>query len=216
VSQEPKSPLRRGLFIAFEGIDGAGKTTQALKLVDRLNARGLPAVYTKEPTNGPWGLKIRQIALSGRADVTPEEELDYFVKDRAEDVASTIGPALEEKRIAVVDRYFYSTLAYQSVLGLPESVIRRANAPFPIPDLVFLLDIDVDLSQTRITSGRGETANLGYEQRDFLKRVKAAFDALDDPNIVRLDGARPVEDVAQEIWVRTAGLIAGTSPGFEL
>ena len=84
--------LKRGLFTAFEGIDGAGKTTQAFRLKKRLEEHGLGAVYVKEPTDGFWGRKIREIAQNGRQGIAAEEELSYFILDREEDVKNNIVP----------------------------------------------------------------------------------------------------------------------------
>ena len=197
----------QGLFLAIEGIDGAGKTTQAHLLIDRLAREGFNALYAKEPTNGPWGMKIKEIALNGRAGITPETELDYFIRDREEDVRLNILPALSQGWIVIADRYFYSTIAYQSVLGIDPFRIRELNAPFPVPRLVFMLEIDPALSRVRITKGRREEANQGYEQTEYLTRVRAAFDVMDDPNIVRLDGTAARETVAANIWKRVSGIL---------
>ena len=201
--------LKRGVFFAFEGIDGAGKTTQAFLLKDYLTALGFPVIYVKEPTEGRWGRKIRLIALNGRDQVTREEELDYFIRDRQEDVDQNIAPALSVGEIVIADRYFYSTLAYQSVLGLDIEDIRKRNNDFPVPDLVFLIDISPRLSQVRITRNRGEEANRGYEQIDFLRQVKAVFDSLPDGNIVRIKGDREKNSVAREIQNMARTIIDG-------
>ncbi|MDY6852969.1 MAG: dTMP kinase, partial [Thermodesulfobacteriota bacterium] len=91
--------LGRGVFLAFEGIDGAGKTTQAFVLKDRLEDIGLEAVYVKEPTSGQWGRKIKEIAGKGRDGLPAEKELDYFIFDREEDVRENIAPALEQNKV---------------------------------------------------------------------------------------------------------------------
>jgi len=194
--------------LVFEGIDGAGKTTQALLLKEKLEALGLETVYVKEPTSGRWGRKIREIAQKGRAGISAEEELHYFILDREEDVRENIAPALAESKVVIADRYFYSTIAYQSALGLAPEEIRAKNARFPAPDLVFLLEISPEQSQIRITGNRREGANLGYEQVDFLRTVKAKFDELTDRNIVRLDGGRPIELVADQVWAEVEARLA--------
>ncbi|MEW5721690.1 MAG: dTMP kinase [Thermodesulfobacteriota bacterium] len=199
--------MKKGLFLALEGIDGAGKTTQALRLKSRLEEAGLPVVYVKEPTGGAWGRKIREIAEKGRAGVSPARELEYFLRDREEDVRENIAPALARGGVVVADRYFYSTIAYQSVLGLDPAEIRRLNAAFPVPDLVILLEIPLELSGVRITHHRSQTVNLGYEQSAFLKQVKAVFDSLEDPNIVRVNADRDKAEVAEDIWRRVEALV---------
>ena len=196
-----------GLFFVFEGIDGAGKTTQAFRLQDRLEAAGREALYVKEPTSGFWGQKIRRIAESGREGISPDEELDYFIQDRREDVERNIAPALARGAVVIADRYFYSTIAYQSVLGVSPEEIRRRNLDFPVPRLVFLLEIPPELSQVRITRHRGEKANQGYEQLDFLRRVASVFDGLDDPNLVRLPGDLGEDEVADLVWKKVEPLL---------
>lgn len=199
---------KKALFIVFEGIDGAGKTTQALILRDRLLAAGREAVYTREPTNGPWGQKIRRIASQGRAHLSLAEELSYFLADRAEHVAQVIAPACARGAVVISDRYFYSTIAYQSALGLPENMLREKNAAFPRPDLVIIPQIPVEEGQERIAAGRVGGANPGYEKAAFLEKVKAAFDRMADPNIRRLDGTLPEKELAAQIF-SLVGPLAG-------
>lgn len=197
----PGSPgSKNGLFFVFEGIDGAGKTTQAFLLKKRLEGAGFRVLYVKEPTEGRWGRKIRRIALEGRDHVTPEEELEYFILDRQEDIENNIAPALARNEIVIADRYYYSTIAYQSVLGLDPDHIRRKNASFPVPDRVLLIEVPVPVGQVRITEHRGQETNTGYEQVSFLESVKTVFDQMDDPNMVRIDGRPPTETVAEAVW----------------
>lgn len=198
--RQKKIGLTRGLFIAFEGIDGGGKTTQALILKDRLESMGLNVRYVKEPTSGPWGIKIRRIAEKGREGISPEEELDYFIQDRKQDVEENILPVLADKGVVIADRYFYSTIAYQSVLGLSADMIRHRNGEFPVPDIVFMLELTTEKSQKRITVNRNETANIGYEQKEFLNKVKRVFDAMKDPNIIRINSEKLKQDVSEEIF----------------
>src|SRR6266516_7236313 len=93
-----------GFLIAIEGIDGAGKTTQAHFVQDRLLARRLTVVRTKEPTTGHWGQIVRDSALTGRLSI--DEEVDTFIKDRKEHVSGVIEPALQQGHVVIVDRYY--------------------------------------------------------------------------------------------------------------
>ncbi len=199
--------LNKGIFIVFEGIDGAGKTAQALLLKDRLEKSGYKVTFVKEPTSGQWGRKIEEIAQNGREGVSPEEELDYFIFDREEDVEKNIKPALKRKDVVIADRYFYSNIAYQSSLGLDPDEIRRRNMKFPLPNLVFILDIPPKSSQVRIIAGRQEKANLGYEQLEYLTAVKMAYNDLDDPNIVRLNGSTSIDAIGNLIWEKVVPLL---------
>jgi len=184
-------PLEKGIFIVFEGIDGSGKTTQAKRLVDAFLLHGIDAVFTREPTDGEWGKKIRTIAARGREHVSLEEELDWFHKDREEHVRNEVLPALAAGKVVVCDRYYYSTMAYQGALGADPAEIRRMNEEkhrFPKPDLVIIIEVEPWQGLERIEKGRAGGANAGYEKSDFLKKVKEIFDGLRDGNIMRTPG----------------------------
>lgn len=200
-------PQGCGVFIVFEGIDGSGKTTQALRLVKELEEQGIKSIYVKEPTSGKWGREIKEIAAKGRDNVSLEEELNFFVLDREEDVRLNIRPVLDDGGVVIADRYFYSNIAYQSSLGLKESEIRSKNAEFPVPDKVFLLEVSPECGRQRINTGRMEEANQGYEQLDFLTQVKQAYDGLADSNIVRLDGTQEIEVIADLILEQVQPLL---------
>lgn len=188
----------KGILIALEGIDGAGKTTQ-VQLLGQALAEFNP-ILAKEPTDGPWGQKIRNSANNGR--MSAQEELEAFIQDRKEHVEKVIGPALREGKIVVLDRYFYSTIAYQGErLGLSEvENIRQKNLEMaPVPDMVFLLDIDPRISVSRI-GGRGDTPNH-FEQVEALSRVRGVFNSLanSDNPIFTLDGTRSIQEIHQTI-----------------
>jgi dTMP kinase len=187
---------RRGLLVAFEGIDGAGKTTQARRLRAHLARIGLDVVLTKEPTAGPHGRRLRESARCGR--LPPAEELETFIADRREHVASLIAPALAAGRAVLVDRYYFSNAAYQGARGLDPREILRRNASFaPRPDLALLLEIGVDTAITRIEA-RGGGANL-FERRVDLEAVARGFRELGDPALRHLDGEREELVIHEEI-----------------
>src|SRR6476660_6710847 len=104
--------LDRGILVAFEGIDGAGKTTQAELLGRHLRQAGLTVVQTKEPTSVPHGQRLRASAATGR--LGKDEELQAFLDDRRDHVRTLIAPALGRGEVVIVDRYYFSTAAYQS------------------------------------------------------------------------------------------------------
>ncbi|MDP3937636.1 MAG: dTMP kinase [Deltaproteobacteria bacterium] len=193
--------LEKGVLVALEGIDGTGKSTQARNLAAGLEAAGWPVASTREPTEGEWGKRIRRLARQGRRDVPPEDELDWFLRDRMEDVERTIRPALNAGKIVVTDRYYFSTMAYQGALGLDPVRIREMNeALFPRPDLVLLLRIDPATSLERIARGRPEGVEASYESTEYLTRVAALFDSFDDPAIRRLDASGTPAEVEARIW----------------
>ncbi len=190
-----------GLLVAFEGVDGAGKTTQATLLQDRLRAMGFEAILTKEPTDSEYGRRIRQIAREGRIGITAEEELDLFLKDRELDVTETIVPVLSRGGIVLMDRYYFSNIAYQGALGLDSALIQRVNEErFPTPDLTLLFVIDPEASTRRISEGREGGTNLGYEKLDFLKQVEAVYEGIQSVGLTRIDATRTIPEVSEQIW----------------
>jgi dTMP kinase len=162
-----------GVLIAFEGIDGAGKTTQVGLLVDFLQSRGKRVLRSKEPTDGRWGRKIRQSASVGRMSLA--EELKAFIEDRKEHVAGIILPALSRGEIVVLDRYFYSTIAYQGSRGADiDALTTEMLSIAPEPDAALLLDVPPKVGLARIEKGRGETPNA-FETLETLEKVRSVF-----------------------------------------
>jgi len=196
---------RPGLLIVFEGIDGSGKTTQARALVRRLRRRGRQAVFFREPTRGTWGRAIKRMAA--RADsLTPEEELALFVKDRRENVARNLRPALAAGKIVVLDRYYFSTIAYQGAKGLDTARIRRLNESFAVPpDLVIILDVDASAGLGRI--GGRKTRDELFEREDYLVRVARIFRGLAGPRFVHVDGRGDKRAIGRAIWAEVEPLL---------
>ena len=197
--------LRHGLLIVLEGIDGSGKTTQARSLLRRLRSRGWEAVFFREPTRGRWGREIKRKAA--RADsLTPSEELDLFVKDRRENVEKNLKPALRKGKVVVLDRYYFSTIAYQGAKGIDPRRIRRLNEAFAVkPDLVIVLDVAAGEGLARI-AGR-KTRDELFEREDYLARVGKIFKSLRGPRILHLDGLGDRLSVGRAIWARVATLL---------
>ena len=179
--------MNGGRLVAFEGLDGSGKSTQLELLAARLRAVGCDVVTTREPTEFPSGQRIREMARSGE-QLEPEEELRWFVEDRRVHVAEVITPALRAGQIVLTDRYYLSTVAYQGARGLDyEQILADSESEFPIPDLVVLLEIDPQIGLDRVHA-RGTELEGVFEQREFLERVASVFDALDCTNIERVPG----------------------------
>jgi dTMP kinase len=156
----------------IEGIDGTGKSTQVRLLADWLRAQGCEVVTSREPTDGPWGRQLRESAVTGRLSL--QDELDYFLRDRRQHVDEVIRPALAAGRFVILDRYYFSTMAYQGCRGMDPAVIRASNEAFaPVPDLLLVLDLDVDTALGRVGS-RGDTANE-FERHDALARCREIF-----------------------------------------
>jgi len=186
-----------GLFIVIEGIDGTGKSTQARLLGEWFRAQGREVVLSREPTDGPWGKKLRESASTGR--LSPEDELQYFLNDRRQHVDELIKPALAEGKVVILDRYYFSTMAYQGARGFDPLEIRKRNEEFaPVPDLLLILDLDVDTAHTRI-GVRGDTTNE-FEKRENLMRCREIFLSLKNENFVRvIDTQGTLEEVAEKV-----------------
>ena len=195
------------MLLAFEGIDGSGKSTQASKFVEWARAQGLEVIASREPTDGPWGKKIRAARFTAR--MSPEDELAAFIADRKEHVETLIRPALARGALVVIDRYYYSTVAYQGARGLdPKSLLQKNRAFAPVPDLVVLVDVDPKAALERIAS-RGQGTDL-FENLTALTRVREIFLSLVDAHVALIDGARPAELVFGDVLYRVlAGPLAG-------
>lgn len=189
--------LQKGVLIVFEGIDGAGKSTQAEILLDRLKARGYDVAYFREPSESKWGREIKKRALLADS-LSPEEELELFQKDRRENVERNLKPALEERKIVILDRYYYSTIAYQGAKGIDHEMIKKANEEFVVkPDLVFILDIDAKRGLERIQN-RKKKDKL-FEREDYLVKVREIFRSFEGENIIHIDALKPREEISKKI-----------------
>lgn len=189
--------ISRGILIAFEGIDGAGKSTQARKLSQYLKDKGYQSILLHEPSNSRYGLKLKESALNGRHD--PHEELKYFIEDRKLDVQNNIKPALEANKIVIMDRYYFSTIAYQGAAEINIDHIRKLNEKFaPRPDLTIILDVAPTIGLSRIQNHRNDSPNH-FEKREYLEKVRQFFKKMEDPSVQIIDGARDVNKVSEEI-----------------
>jgi dTMP kinase len=186
-----------GLFIVIEGIDGTGKSTQAARLADWFRDQGREVVLSREPTAGPWGKKLRESAATGR--LSPADELEYFLNDRRQHVTELIAPSLAAGKVVILDRYYFSTMAYQGARGFDPLEIRAKNEAFaPVPDLLLILDLDIDSALGRI-GARGDTANE-FEKRDNLERCREIFLSLKDEPFVRvIDTNATLDEVSARI-----------------
>ena len=195
-------------FIVFDGIDGAGKTTQIKLLVSRLESLGIHCHITAEPTEYPSGKQIRE-ALSGRLAVTPLEMAEMFASDRA--IHNThegdgINACLSAGKTVISDRYYYSSLAYQgTVLGFDTvAALNLDNESIRRPDLCIFLDLTPEKSLERI-GARADVPTEIYENREYLERTrKTFFDTFErlksrGENIIIIDAYGSLEDVAQRI-----------------
>lgn len=190
------APPKQGFLIALEGIDGAGKTTQAHFLQEALQAKGYAVTRTKEPTTGQYGQILRDSALTGR--LSAEEELEYFIKDRREHVETKIIPDLEQGKIVIIDRYYFSTAAYQGCRGLNPVQLLAQNEVFaPEPDLLFILDLEPQVGLERIRL-RGDRANE-FEKSSTLAKARQIFLDIDRPYKIVIDATQSAQIVTKLI-----------------
>ncbi len=199
-----------GLFITFEGPEGAGKSTQVRLLAEALGARGLRTCVTREPGGTPLGESLRKLIQHSHAPggVCPEAELLLFGASRAQLVRSVIRPAVRRGEIVICDRFADSTTVYQGVArGLPEEFVRQMHTLTVgdcWPALTFLLDVPVQcgFSRKAVESENGELDRIELESREFHERVRRGFLALarrETNRIKVIDGTRPAAAVHLEI-----------------
>lgn len=206
----------RGLFITLEGGEGAGKSTQAHLLAERLAERGFPVASLAEPGGTPLGDHLRTWLKSAQRALTPEAELLLFTAARAELVRTVLRPQLEAGTTIVLDRYADSTTAYQGAgRGLPAAAVRSANHVATgglTPDLTILLDGPLEALLERARS-RGEPNGAERFEREplaFHRRVARAFRGLarrEAERFLVVDATRPVPAVAEAIWAKVSGML---------
>jgi dTMP kinase len=189
--------IPNGFLVAIEGIDGTGKSTQARLLAEALARRGFAVVQSREPTAGTWGKLIRESAARGRKP--PAEELELFIKDRQEHVANLIGPGLAAGKFVVLDRYYFSTAAYQGARGLdPDKILRQNEAFAPPPDLLVLIDLEASRVPARI-QGRGLPQTDHFESRESIESARRIFNEIRRPYLARIDGTLSVGAIQRQI-----------------
>lgn len=203
-------PDKTGLLIVFEGIDGTGKSTQLSLLAEFLRLKGLKVVETREPTNGPFGKKIRDL-YTNRAAASREEELDLFLADRQEHVRNLIKPALCRGEIVLCDRYYLSTVAYQGAVGFSPATILEKNSFAPEPDMALLFCAPPQTTVARITGQRGEALN-DFEQETSLQKVATIFDNLQLPCIHRIDATQSINEVHDAVVRAVVPLLPTSQP----
>jgi dTMP kinase len=202
---ETTSKKYNGFLFVIEGIDGSGKTCACKELEKKLQSIGCDVVLLREPTNeSQWGKEIRERSPSG--ELTPEEELELYTKDREWHIVNRIQPALEEGMVVLMDRYFFASGAYQStVLDLHWREILRINREeisAPEPDIVFILDVPAEIGLERAT-GRTGKANLQFEKLDRLVKVRQNYLEIaehDISTVKLIDSMKSLEEVVDDIY----------------
>lgn len=196
-------------FIVFEGIDGAGTSTQIKKLVERNPEK---YIATAEPTTGETGKFLRRM-LGGEFHVDEKTNAYLFAADRCEHIFGENGveQMVKQGKTVVSDRYFFSSMAYQSVScgkELPELL----NSPFPLPEYLFFFDINPEISLARVNA-RNEKKEI-YEKIEVQKKIAALYEQVisdyekkeanpataQGMKIIRIDASKSIEEITETIW----------------
>ncbi|MFK7895443.1 MAG: dTMP kinase [Myxococcota bacterium] len=203
--------VNSGILIVFEGLDGCGKSTQLTRAAATLRARDLEVVLTREPTDGVWGRRIREMARSDEP-VAPETELEWFFEDRREHMRDVVCPALEAGKIVLSDRSYISTVAYQGARGLdPAEILSDSEAEFAKPDCVLLFELAPKIGLGRVAA-RGGVLEPAFENLEFQERVAEVFAQLDQSlgvqGVVRIDADRSEDAIEQDVRVAIDACLA--------
>ena len=192
-------------FIVFEGIDGAGTSTQIKKLVERDNNR---FIATAEPTGNETGKFLRRM-LGEEFSVDEKTNAYLFAADRCEHIFGKGGvkELCESGKTVVSDRYFFSSMAYQSV-SCGEELPKLLNSPFPLPEYLFYFVINPEISLGRVNA-RGEHKEI-YETIEKQKKIAAQYEEVISEyektagetgmKIIRIDAENDIESISEEIW----------------
>jgi len=192
-------------FVVFEGIDGAGTSTQINLLKQRAEAEK-KFIFSAEPTKKETGVFLRRV-LSGEVKARAESAVYLFAADRNEHIFGEDGVKEHTQNgfIEVSDRYFFSSIAYQG-MSCGEELPKSVNSAFPLPELLFFFDIDVDEALRRIER-RGEEKEI-FEKREFLEKIAASYRRIiaeyeqkeTGMKIVRIDAQKSADEIAKTIW----------------
>ena len=203
--------VARGLFITFEGGEGAGKSTQVRRLAARLRGAGREVVETREPGGSPGAEALRELVVSGPADRwSPLSELLIMNAARSDHLERTVRPALERGAVVVSDRFADSTRAYQGAGGGVEAAVlaavERVVVGATTPDLTLILDLPVEAGLARAADRGGadrfEGKGLSFHQR--LRDAFLAVAALEPGRCVVLNGAWGIDALAEAVWTAVA------------
>jgi dTMP kinase len=205
--------VKKGRLISFEGLDGAGKSTQMSMLERWLETLHVPFIHTREPGGTPLGIEIRQLLLNRPdLDIVALAEAFLFQADRAQHFATLVIPALEEGKLVLTDRCFDASIAYQGYargvdISLIEQLSLLATQGYK-PDLTILLDLDpsevhrrTDIAHDQ-SGTRERRTRFDAEAEVFHKRVREGFRVLARANPERIkvvDASRTPEEIHQEI-----------------
>jgi dTMP kinase len=207
-SNGPSARVALGRFITLEGGEGAGKSTQARRLADRLGAHGRRVVVTREPGGSPGAETIRELLVTGGVDRwSPITETLLMYAARRDHIERTIAPALAAGDFVVCDRFADSTRAYQGAGGGAPGSLIQALERYVLgetrPDLTLILDLPVDVGLARAAQRQHAETRFEAKGEAFHQRLREGFLAIarvESGRCVVIDAAQPVEAVEAAIW----------------
>ncbi len=198
--------MKQGLFISAEGTDGSGKTTQIKLIMEHLRAAGLDVVLLREPGGTRISEEIREVILNpATTEMADHTEMLLYAASRAQLVAETIKPALEQGKVVICDRYVDSTFAYQGYgRGLDMEMLEKVNGiaiDGTMPDITFFFDIDPEVSLSRRMASSAAD-RIENEKPDFHRKVHEGYMKLarkEPQRIKTIDSSRTVEQIWMDV-----------------
>lgn len=199
------------MFIAVEGIDGSGKSTTIKELKKYLTNKGHNVLLTAEPTDMPTGKLIREVLAKKDEDapLTHEMLALMFATDRLNHLRERIWPALREKKTVITDRYFFSSIAYQSV-NVNYEWIKGINRFAMMPDVLVFIDVSIDKALERLAIFR-KNKEL-YETREYLEQISKNYELVikdfhEHLKVVHLNGELKMDEIYSDIENKFEGVI---------
>ncbi|MCX6644179.1 MAG: dTMP kinase [Candidatus Bathyarchaeota archaeon] len=193
---------KKGVFICIEGLDGSGKTTQAVLLTERLH-KSHNAIYTAEPSHGKTGTFIRECCLYEEKRLPTAAEALLFAADRIEHVENEIKPALAEGKLVICDRYIYSSLAYQGSAGLSLDWIKTINSHALQPDFGIFIDVSPERVLERLQRKKSVMETLETQQK--VREIYLKF--VEKGELIKIDGGKPKDVVADALYSKVLSLL---------
>lgn len=198
--------VKKGIFMVIEGLDGSGKTTQAVLLAEKLS-KNHQVMLTAEPSRGKIGTFIRDCCLYEQTRLPTEAEALLFAADRIEHMQKELKPALDEGKLVICDRYVYSSLAYQGSAGLSLDWIKTINARAVQPDFSLFLDVSPERVLERLQRKKSVMETLETQQK--VREIYLNY--VEKGELIRIDGDKTREDVANVLFAKVTELLKPVS-----
>ena len=206
--------MKKGLFIVFEGCEGAGKSTVVKRLYEYLKSTNVDTIVTREPGGGSISEQIREVIVSKEnTDMTLITEILLYAASRNQHIHDIIKPALEAGKVILCDRFVDTSIVYQGFVGGGldiVGVINKIAIEDVVPDAIIYLDIDPKIGLDRIAKNNRETNRFDEKSLDFHNKCHSAYDARYEyiDNVYRIDASLPEEEVIDKCMVALAKIMA--------